>query len=282
MPRYAYEVWDVFTTQPLTGNPLSVVTDARGLSDVQMQAIARETNHSETTFLLPPRGDVRTKGHRVRIFSPTEEYPFAGHPVLGSAAAIRQRIHEQRIVLDLNVGPVPVDFDAQGFGEMTQPEPEFTAQYTAVEIAPILGLKVDDIDPRLPIETVSTGRPNVLVPIKTLRAIRSMKINWQAAGSRAFYFLSLETEDPKAKLHARKISARAEDPATGSAAGCAAAWIVKHGFAKPDERILIEQGGEMARPSQIFIRAAKEGDRITRVRVGGGAVMVARGEFLLP
>ncbi len=278
MRRYAYEVWDVFTRTPLTGNPLTVVLDGATLSSAEMQAIARETNHSETTFLLGRTA----KGHRVRIFSPVEEYPFAGHPVLGSAAAIRQRIHEQRIVLDLNVGPVPVDFEETGYGEMLQPEPQFGERLPRETVARWLGIPVDDLAADLPIESVSTGRPNFLVPVRTLAAIRALKVDWPATGGRAFYFLSLEPDRPDAKVFARKISARSEDPATGSAAGCAAAWMVAHGLAKPGERVTISQGAGLGRPSQITVSAQRRDAKVTEVRVGGHTALVARGEFLLP
>ncbi len=277
MRTLAYEVWDVFTAKPLTGNQLGVFLNGRGFSDQEMFSLARELNFSESVFLFGQT----PKGHRVRIFTATEELPFAGHPSLGAAAAIRQRIHEQRIVLDLNAGPIPVQFDETGYGEMQQAEPAFAETYQKDEIARWIGVSPDDITDH-PIESVSTGRPNIIVGLKTLKVIRAVKMDWAAIGSRAFYLLSLETENPKARAHARKLTPRLEDPATGSAAGCAAAWMVKHGIAKSQERVLIEQGSEVKRPGELFVTARNDGGKITGVRVGGHAVRVMAGELTLP
>jgi trans-2,3-dihydro-3-hydroxyanthranilate isomerase len=284
---------DVFSDTRLAGNQLAVVLDARGLTDEQMQALARETNLSETTFVLPRDAETeRARGVRVRIFTVAEELPFAGHPTLGTAFALRGSSGVRQITLDLNVGPVPVTFDdapgSSSFGEMTQVDPKFGAQHDREAVARATGLAIDDFDPDLPIETVSTGVPFTVTPIRSLARMQSLHLDQQRAAEylaksdgKFLYFVSRETVDPKARLHARMIFYNGEDPATGSAAGCAAAWMVAHRVAQPDERVLIEQGIEMRRPSRIFVRASRKDNRVVNVRVGGHAVEVLRGEVFL-
>jgi trans-2,3-dihydro-3-hydroxyanthranilate isomerase len=155
-------------------------------------------------------------------------------------------------------------------------------------VARATGIPVPDFDESLPIHTVSTGLPFTVTPIKSLAAIQNLKVDLRAAdaylektGGKFFYFVCRETTNPEAKLHARMIFYNGEDPATGSAGGCTAAWMVKHGVAEPDRRVLIEQGVEMRRPSRIFVRASRHDNRIVNVRVGGNAVQVIRGEILL-
>ena len=281
---------DVFSSQPLEGNSLAVFLDGRDLSDSEMQAVAREMNLSETTFVLPRASGVeQQKGVRVRIFTVAEELPFAGHPTLGTAFALRNLRNSDEITLDLNVGPVPVRFEQSdgqpAFGEMTQIEPTFGARHDPNTVARVTGLAVEDLDSSLPVQTVSTGVAFTVVPLRSLGVIRNLHIDQQRVAEyleksegKFFYFVTRETEERGARLHARMIFYNGEDPATGSAAGCAAAWMVAHGVAKPEERVLIEQGFEMKRPSQIFVRAGKSGDRIVNVRVGGHAVEVMRGE----
>ncbi|MGZ5140339.1 MAG: PhzF family phenazine biosynthesis protein, partial [Burkholderiales bacterium] len=290
--RYPFVQMDVFTSRPLEGNALSVFTDARGLSDDEMQALARETNLSETTFVFPRDAAVeRERGHRVRIFTTQEELPFAGHPTLGTATVLRGA-GDNLVELDLNVGKIPVRFSAGGdglvFGEMQQRDPDFGPRHSREDVARAASLDVDEIADDVPIETVSTGMAFTIVPIRTLATMRRLRPNLDRAaeylersGGKFFYFVSRETEDPSARLHARMIFYNGEDPATGSAAGCCAAWMVAHGVAKPDERVMIEQGLEMKRPSQLFVRAGRDGDRIVNVRVGGHVVEVARGEVRL-
>jgi trans-2,3-dihydro-3-hydroxyanthranilate isomerase len=285
---------DVFSSQPLQGNALAVFTDARGLSSDDMQALARETNLSETTFVLPRDAAIeRERGVRVRIFTVEEELPFAGHPTLGTAFVLRGDGGAPEVVLDLDVGRVPVRFEARAgepaFGEMTQVDPAFGAVHDPGEVARALGLTPADLDPTLPVQAVSTGLSFVVTPLRSLAALRSLRIDaargdaWlRRVGSKFFYFVARETEDPGARLHARMIFYGGEDPATGSAAGCAAAWMVKHGLAAPGERVVIEQGLEMRRPSRIFVRADRASDgRVVHVRVGGHAVEVMRGEVAL-
>ncbi|MFZ0950741.1 MAG: PhzF family phenazine biosynthesis protein [Candidatus Sulfotelmatobacter sp.] len=296
--RLAMVQWDVFSSRPLEGNSLAVFLDGRGLTDPEMQALAKEMNLSETTFVLPrDPATERERGIRVRIFTVREELPFAGHPTLGTAFALRGRGSAEKpaaaqVVLELNVGKVPVSFedspDAPAFGEMTQVNPTFGIQHAREAIARATGVRIEDFDDSLPIETVSTGLPYTVTPLKSLAVIRDLKIDLNRAteyltqtGGRFFYFVSRETVDREARLHARMLFYNGEDPATGSAAGCTAAWMVAHGVAKPDERVLIEQGIEMKRPSRIFVRASRSDNRVVNVRVGGNAVEILRGEVFL-
>jgi trans-2,3-dihydro-3-hydroxyanthranilate isomerase len=229
------------------------------------------------------------RGMRVRIFTVREELPFAGHPTLGTAFALRGQSGAAEIVLDLNVGRVPVSFhDTPGqpaFAEMTQVDPTFGLTHDREAIARATGLRVEDFDDSLPIQTVSTGVPFAIAPLKSLAVMKELRLDQKLAAEylaktegKFFYFVSRETVDRDARLHARMLFYSAEDPATGSAAGCTAAWMVEHGVAKSEERVLIEQGLEMKRPSRIFVRAARENNRVTNVRVGGNAVEVMRGE----
>src|SRR6266496_6214724 len=291
--RFPFVQFDVFSSNPLEGNPLAVFPDGRGLSDDQMQAIAREMNLSETTFVLPGDAAVeKERGVRVRIFTVQEELPFAGHPTLGTAFALRGESGAKEIVLDLNVGKVPVRFEEPPgqavYGEMTQVDPVFGTQHDRDTIARITGLRVEDFDPELPIETVSTGVAFIVTPLKSLAVIQKLQIDlnraaeyMEKADGKFLYFVARETVDPKARLHARMIFYNGEDPATGSAAGCAAAWMVAHGVARSDEQVLIEQGLEMQRPSRIFVRATKSDNQVVNVRVGGNCVEVLRGEVTL-
>jgi trans-2,3-dihydro-3-hydroxyanthranilate isomerase len=289
--RYSFIQLDVFSAQPFEGNSLAVFPDASGLSHAEMQLIAKEMNLSETTFILPRDAAVeRERGVRVRIFTVEEELPFAGHPTLGTAFVLRGSTGAKEVVLDLNVGPVPVRFEEIAgepvFGEMTQQDPVFGQEHDREAVIRATGLRDGDIDPSLPVMTVSTGLPYTVVPLRGLDAISSLNIDLRAAaeylsrtGGKFFYFVTRETVDPNARLHARMIFYNGEDPATGSAAGCCSAWMVACGVAKPDERVLIEQGIEMKRPSRIFVQAGKKDDRVVNVRVGGNVVEVLRGEI---
>ncbi len=295
--RLAMAQWDVFSSQPLEGNSLAVFFDARELSDAEMQLIAKEMNLSETTFILPRDAETeRERGVRVRIFTVQEELPFAGHPTLGTAFALRAESGAEEIALELNVGKVPVRFEdppgAATFGEMTQIAPTFGMRHDREAIAQATGLRVQDFDPSLPIETVSTGIPYMITPLKSLAVIQNLRVDLNRAAEylekttgKFFYFVTRETVDSAARLHARMLFYNGEDPATGSAAGCAAAWMVAHQVAEPDERVLIEQGIEMLRPSRIFVRSSQQktarDNRIVNVRVGGNAIEVMRAEVFL-
>jgi trans-2,3-dihydro-3-hydroxyanthranilate isomerase len=291
--RYAYVLVDVFTHQPLEGNQLAVFTDGRGLSDATMQAIAKETNLSETTFVLPREAELeREEGVRVRIFTTQEELPFAGHPTLGTAWVLRQQRGGELVELALPVGKIPVRFATDGegrtVGEMRQRDPEFGELYSAEDIAQATGVPLDSIDSSLPIQTVSTGTPFTIVALRSLEAMRELRVDQKRATAftrehdgKFFYFVTRETETSGATLHARMQFYNGEDPATGSAAGCCTGWAVEHGVLGSDEQGCIEQGLEIGRPSFLQIRGRKTGSGITDVRVGGGVVEIARGEFTL-
>jgi trans-2,3-dihydro-3-hydroxyanthranilate isomerase len=289
--------WDVFTATPLEGNSLAVFFDGRELNDAEMQAIAKEMNLSETTFIFPrDAATEQREGVRVRIFTVAEELPFAGHPSLGTAFALRTLNQSDKVVLDLNVGKVPVIFESANgkpaFGEMRQVDPKFGATHDREAVARATGIPMEDFDKSLPIQTVSTGLAFAIAPLKSLEALQRLQINVSRAAEYLaktegtfFYFVSRETVNPEARLQSRMIFYNGEDPATGSAAGCTAAWMVQHGIAQPDERVLIEQGVEMKRLSRIFVRASYPDDRsdnrVVNVRVGGNSVEVMRGEVFL-
>jgi trans-2,3-dihydro-3-hydroxyanthranilate isomerase len=280
---------DVFTNRPLEGNQLAVFPDARGLSDSEMQKLARETNLSETTFIFPRDADVEQReGHKVRIFTVNEELPFAGHPTLGTAWCLYQQSPAAEVVLDLKVGKVPVTFemrDDQLFGEMRQVDPKFGRNHSQVEVAEVLGLPVAELDETLPIQSVSTGMWFTMVPFRSLATLQSLKVSWHQMESYLrdlgdnsfFYLVCRETVDPKATLHARMIFYNGEDPATGSAAGCCTAWAVRNGVLAPNQQGMIEQGIETQRPSSIYIRAERHDDAIKNVRVGGRVVQIING-----
>ena len=284
---------DVFTDRALTGNALAVYPDGRGLTTEQMQALARESNLSETTFILPgdPAAE-KDRGVRVRIFTVQEELPFAGHPTLGTAFVLQGQSGATEVRLELNVGTVPVRFEQEPgqplFGEMTQKDPQFGQIHAPEAIAGFTNLTPSDFDPSVPIQNVSTGLTFTITAVRSLEKLRGLRVDLVRAGEylarsggKFFYFVSRETVDPKARLHARMLFYNGEDPATGSAAGCCASWAVAHGVAASDERILIEQGIEMLRPSQIFVRAAKQDNQVINVRVGGNCVEVLRGEVTI-
>lgn len=289
--RLAMAQWDVFSSTPMEGNSLAVFFDGRGLGDAEMQSIAMEMNLSETTFILPrDRAIEREQGIRVRIFTVQEELPFAGHPTLGTAFALRAQNPGNEIVLNLNVGKVPVRFDEKNgallFGEMTQLDPKFGMRHDVKAVAAATGLRLQDFDDSLPIQTVSTGVAFTVVPLKSLAAMQNIALDFKRAGDylektegKFFYFVTRETLERSARLHARMIFYNGEDPATGSAAGCATAWMVAHGVANSDEQVMIEQGFEMKRPSRIFVRASRSDNRVVNVCVGGNAVEIMRGEL---
>lgn len=298
---YEFVQLDVFTRTPLAGNPLAIFTDARGLSDAQMQALAREMNLSETTFVLPRERSVEAQeGKRVRIFTVDEELPFAGHPTLGTALYLHNtaasRVDE--IVLDLNVGKIGVRFRADSndrrnhvagdvFGEMRQRDPEFGPILPQGKIANVFQDSASEIASEWPSQIVSTGLPFAIVPIRNAKTLSNLKPDLvrigavlERTGARFCYFISPEREGWR-EVRARMFFYGGEDPATGSAAGCAVSWMVRHGLAKSEQQILIHQGVEARRPSEIFVRATREDEKVTNVRVGGYAAEVLRGTVTL-
>jgi trans-2,3-dihydro-3-hydroxyanthranilate isomerase len=198
---------------------------------------------------------------------------------------------EDEVSLDLNVGRVVVRFSGRGgelFGEMVQPEPKWGQAHDAVRVAAALGISPDELDPEAPIETVSTGNPFAIVPLKSIGRLRELRPDFarmdgylRGTDAKFFYLVSRETEDPQACLHARMIFSAGEDPATGSAAGPAAAWMLRHGWVEPEEQVWVEQGIEIARPSQIFVRAGGSRERPQNIRVGGFCFGVIKGALRL-
>jgi trans-2,3-dihydro-3-hydroxyanthranilate isomerase len=303
MPRtYEFVQLDVFTKTPLTGNPLAIFADARGLTDAQMQALAREMNLSETTFVLPREPQTEAKeGKRVRIFTVEEELPYAGHPTLGTALYLHNTAasRSDEIVLDLNVGKISVRFSADSnsrsdrvagdvFGEMRQRDPEFGTTLSRGDVGDVLQGGSEQIASEWPSQIVSTGLPFAIVPIRDAEALTNLKPDLVKAGAlldgtgaKFCYFICPEEREGWRKVRARMFFYGGEDPATGSAGGCAVSWIVRHGLAKSDEEILIQQGVEARRPSEIFVRATRDGEKVTNVRVGGYAVEVLRGTVSL-
>jgi trans-2,3-dihydro-3-hydroxyanthranilate isomerase len=304
--RFHFVHVDVFTSIPLSGNPLYVFTDARGLSEADMQALARETHLYETTFAFPRDATTeRERGVSVRIFTPDGEIPFAGHPTLGTAAVLRnlRRIHgsdlvpatenASEITLDLKIGKVPVSFNADTsgnvIGEMTQMAPTFGAVHDKATIAQLHGLASSDIADDGPIETVSTGMPFAIVPLKRLSILESLRIDKEKMAAFlarqhdtfGFYYVTRDTGEPGVTLRARCLNLNGEDPATGSAAGCAVTWLVRNEITTSNQVIHIRQGIEMKRPSDIFARATKDGDKIMNVRVGGRTVQTMEGDAKL-
>jgi trans-2,3-dihydro-3-hydroxyanthranilate isomerase len=296
-----YVVVDVFTDTPLKGNPLAVVNNICDLKTDRMQAIAREFNLSETTFIERRSRDVeRAEGVRVRIFTTQEELPFAGHPTLGTASVLLanapETVQDGAITLALNVGRVPVRFEpGEGsgwFGEMTQPEPQFGAQLDSADVAPLLGLAVGDLDQKLMPQIVSTGSPFAIVVLRSLDALGRLQLNQEKAipwlrrhGARWFYVLAPvpgQNQGIAEQYRARMQFYNGEDPATGSAAGCAISYLVAHGAAASDRRIHVLQGVEIGRPSNLFLSAKKEGTRVRDVRVAGRTVLVAKGHLFQP
>jgi trans-2,3-dihydro-3-hydroxyanthranilate isomerase len=305
--NYEFVQLDVFTQTPLAGNPLAIFTDARGLNDGEMQALAREMNLSETTFILPrdPVTEAR-EGKKVRIFTVEQELPFAGHPTLGTALYLyafelaSNSNRSEQITLDLKAGKIPVRFtansesagrglvDGQVFGEMRQRDPEFGPILSREAVAGVVGIALDEIASEWPIQLVSTGLIFTIVPFRNQQTLSDLKFSYgQAAeflnntGANFFYFLCPERREGPLEARARMFFYGGEDPATGSAAGCAASWMVQHEVAKSDEQVLIRQGIECRRPSEMYVRASREGEGVANVRVGGYAIEILRGTVVL-
>ncbi|MFN3681749.1 MAG: PhzF family phenazine biosynthesis protein [Nitrospira sp.] len=293
---------DVFTSYPFGGNPVAVFPDADGLTDDELQKIAREMNLSETVFVFSP-GDPRA-AVKLRIFTPTKEIPFAGHPVVGAmyVLAQTQSLLSKEAVTDLiyecNIGLFPVELHARG-GEvhqvvMTQPKPQFVGLIDDVadlyQVAGALGLsKSVIVETKWPVEVVSTGLPVLIVPVRTLTAVRSIMVNDRAVtelcerfGANGVMVFTTMTVQQFATAHARMFAPSigiSEDPATGSAAGALGAYLVQHGVVEvaPTTDILVEQGYEIERPSHIVVRVESDDDIVQSVKVGGECVMVAEG-----
>ncbi|MGA8937599.1 MAG: PhzF family phenazine biosynthesis protein [Acidobacteriaceae bacterium] len=297
-----YSVLNVFAERPLEGNALAVFHDASTLSDEEMQALARETNLSETTFIFPDDAEAEARnGVRVRIFTTQEELPFAGHPTLGTATWLYLNRPALRglesISLGLNVGQVLVSFEAQHAGTfgviatMTQKDPEFGSAHDRAEVARVLGLKEEDLSAAHPPQIVSTGLPFCIVMLRSLEASQRLRLmpheaqEWAMKHGASFLYciapLPAMAENGAA-WHARMQFYGGEDPATGSAAGCCIAWMVKEGLVAADVPVVIEQGMEIGRPSRITVQAGMDAGRVHSVRVSGRTICVAEGRFFLP
>ncbi len=291
MKGLPFYIVDVFAEKKYAGNQLAVFRNAKELSAEKMQQIAREINFSETSFILQDKP--RDGGYDVRIFTPGEEVPFAGHPTLGTAHVIRNEIlmgRAEAVTLNLKVGRIPVTFGKDGYSWMRQVEPEFGKRHPAASLVAILQLPLEAIDPRFPVQEVSTGLPFFIVPLKTLSALKNAKVD----RDRYFSFIrdtwakGILVFCPQAHEPGNDISVRVfvdcfgipEDPATGSGNGCLAGWLVRHRyFGRDSIDIRSEQGYEIGRPSLLLLKAEDASGHI-RISVGGRSITVARGEFV--
>jgi trans-2,3-dihydro-3-hydroxyanthranilate isomerase len=277
---------DVFTARPLEGNPLAVFHSGAGLSTARMQAIAREMNLAETTFLLPAapaKADAR-----VRIFTTTEELPFAGHPTLGTAFVVgKTSPGETTIRLQMKVGVIPVTLQERAAGaylEMQQNEPIFGARIDRKRLAAALRIGASDLDARFDPQVVSTGLPFAIVPIRRRSVLLRLAPDYEQlfplirkAGAHFPYFIVTGERD----LEARMFAPTFEDPATGSAGGCATAYLVRCGRCRPDTPFVIRQGEVIHRPSRIYGCASLADGTVRNVRVGGHVVEVLEGQLRL-
>jgi len=293
-----YAVADVFTDTALAGNPVAVVTDSIGLPTERMQAIAREFNLSETTFVQRrPAAVEQVEGVRVRIFTTQEELPFAGHPTLGTASVLKlnapETVHGDTVTLSLNVGPIPVRFQnrhyetAALFGEMTQRDPEFCAELEPAAVAQLIGLDLQDLEPEFPPQVVSTGTAFAIVLLRSADALSRLHVKqieateWLRARGARWFFVLGPTGEKEPAFRARMQFNGGEDPATGSAAGCAISYLVARGRVVSGERILLRQGVEINRPSDLFLSAALSSAKVSDVRVAGSTILVAKGQLFL-
>jgi len=280
--RFRYAVIDVFTDRPLAGNQLAVFTDARDLTSEDMQDLAREMNFSESVFVLPASSrdaaDVR-----IRIFTPANELPFAGHPILGAAFVLGAPLQKIVIRLETAAGVVPVTLEREGpklvYGSMEQPIPRWEPVVNAADVLAALGVA----ESGLPVERYELGPGHLYVELASAGDVAALQPDLAALeratrdGANCF---ARDGERWKSRMFAPAHGV-AEDPATGSAAGPLAIHLARHGRIAWGERIEIVQGVEIGRPSTLFAQADGSAERIERVTVGGSAVTVARGEFSL-
>lgn len=302
MVKLRYHLVDVFTNRMFGGNPLAVFTDGLGISDENMQLLAKEMNLSETTFVLPP--DNPENDYKVRIFTPGRELPMAGHPTVGTTFVLHREgmlpeaWEELTIRLEEKVGLIPVSLTfkdgAPDMIWMTQPRPTFgpTFEDRAI-IAEMLSVDEANLDPGLPIEVVSCGVPFLFVPVRDLETMRRIEFRAEVCkkaldplGLMEVFVFAPEVEHKGSTVHSRMFAPGLgvpEDPATGGASGPLGSYLVHHGVveAPPSAYIVSEQGIEMGRPSFIHIQIEQQGGEITKVRVGGQAVYVGGGEIEL-
>jgi len=282
VPTLRYVVADVFTDRPLEGNQLGVFTDARGLDDGTMQALARELRFSETVFVLP----AEQGGHaRIRIFTPAAEIPFAGHPTLGTAFVLGGPLQKTVIRLETGAGVVPVELEREGarivFGRMQQPIPSVEAYDDADELLDTLGVT----ESKLPVEVYDNGLRHVYVCLGSEEEVAALTPDFgrlaRNGSAQTHSCFAGEGRRWKTRMFAPGGGVP-EDPATGSAAGPLALHVARHGLAPFGEEIEITQGVEIDRPSKLYARIEGSAEKVERVEVGGSAVIVARGEFRLP
>lgn len=286
-----FYILDVFTEKKYAGNQLAVFRSAAGLSSEEMQKIAREINFSETTFILSD--EQVNGGFDVRIFTPNEEVPFAGHPTIGTAHILRSEIlggNADSVTLNLKVGQIPVTFSADGYSWMKQISPKFGQQHKPEVFADMLGLGIHEINNRFPIEEVSTGLPFFIVPLKNLTALKKAKVNRekcfaliQNTEAKGILVFCPESHEPQNDISVRVFVdyyGVPEDPATGSGNGCLAGYLAKHHyFGRENVDVRSEQGYEIGRPSLLLLKAEQRGPNIN-IFVGGKSVVVAQGEFV--
>ncbi len=291
MMRPSFYFLDVFAERKYAGNQLAVFRGAGGLSSEEMQQIAREINFSETTFILSD--EQRNGGFDVRIFTPGEEVPFAGHPTLGTAQIICDEIlHHQadKVVLNLKVGQIPVNHTPDGYCWMKQIQPAFGQQHLPETLANILGLPLTEIDERFPVEEVSTGLPFFIVPLKNIAALKKARVDKEKyfflvnnTVAKGILIFCPETHEPGNDISVRVFVdyfGIPEDPATGSGNGCLAGYLVQHCyFGKDSIDIRSEQGYEIGRPSLLLLKAEQNGAEIN-IRVGGKSLVVAQGTWV--
>lgn len=303
MSTYHYCLVDVFTDRAFGGNPLAVFTDARGLSSALMQALAKEFNLSETTFVLPPQKP--ENDFQVRIFTPAVELPMAGHPTVGTAFVLAQQQLVQvaestrTLTFEEGVGEIAVTLKTLANGklsiQMRQPLPVFGAQFTErAAIAELLTLSLDDLDQTLPLEVVSCGVPFLFVPIKSLAAMHTIRFRhdvWERVlrdfAAPSLFAFTREVETPGAHIHSRMFAPAlgvAEDPATGGASGPLGCYLVRHKLMQGagSVEMISEQGLEMGRPSFLQIKIEYAGDTITGVYVGGESHFMGEGSIEVP
>jgi trans-2,3-dihydro-3-hydroxyanthranilate isomerase len=274
-----YVVADVFTDTALAGNQLAVFTDGRDVDEETMQKLAKEMALSESVFVLP----ASEGGHaRIRIFTPTVELPFAGHPVLGSAFVLGAPLQLGEIRLETGSGVIPVTLEREGariiFGWMQQPIPKWEPFAEAEAVAEVLGIRS-----QLPVELYRLGPGFAYFALDSEEAVAALEPNFAALGKVTEYGVSCfagSGSSWKTRMFAPR-SGVAEDPATGSAAGPLGVHLARHGRIAFDQEIVISQGAEIGRPSTLHVRVSGSRDEIERVDVGGSAVIVARGEFRL-
>ncbi|MED4208600.1 PhzF family phenazine biosynthesis protein [Priestia megaterium] len=292
MKSIQYSIVDVFAQRKYTGNQLAVFKDAERLSDKEMQQMAKEINFSETTFIT----SASAKGeYNVRIFTPNEEVPFAGHPTLGTAYVIREELEEkgtEELILHYKAGPTPVTYDEQkDVLWMTQGQPTFGKVLDKKRVADVLNLDEVYIDTHFPVQEVSTGLPVILVPLTSLEAAKEINVDKEKyfklienTEAKAIMVFSPETYHQDHHLNVRDFADHygvPEDAATGSANGCLAAYLVKYRYFNQQAiDIRVEQGYEIGRHSLLYVKASYDGEAF-QIQVGGKVEMIARGEWIL-